>query len=274
MRDHVQSGIPTVAAHGCFWLLALLFLLAAGPAHAGSVFKCVDARGAIAFQATPCAVDARQTAMEVQEQPLIDPNVPSFAPADCRSLLPHARMRALAAMHARNERLPDVRARTHKRSHTNAAPPTARCSIGIRVVRVRFRATASRDSEPISRTQIRTAADAVRAEAHGAPCGSPRKRFRATKPAARSTRPQPRVATGTRATNRCRRTSTIQAATPAVVFDRPQIVSAIRLREVVRFGEDARRVASTCGCLRNSSASCISHSRNAMKPACSRERCG
>lgn len=51
---------------------ALLWLLIAGGASAGTVYKCVNAGGALAFQATPCAAEDAQTAVEIREQPLID----------------------------------------------------------------------------------------------------------------------------------------------------------------------------------------------------------
>ncbi|MBS0433065.1 MAG: DUF4124 domain-containing protein [Proteobacteria bacterium] len=59
---------------------AVLLLVAAHGARAASVFKCVDAHGAIAFQATPCNEGARQASVEIHEQPLIDPDAPVRAP--------------------------------------------------------------------------------------------------------------------------------------------------------------------------------------------------
>jgi len=51
---------------------ALLVLLVAGATHAGDVYQCVDAKGALAFQATPCAAHSGQTVMRIREQPLMD----------------------------------------------------------------------------------------------------------------------------------------------------------------------------------------------------------
>lgn len=55
---------------------ALLCLLIAGEAGAGAIYKCVNAGGALAFQATPCAAEDTQTAVEIREQPLIDAEAP------------------------------------------------------------------------------------------------------------------------------------------------------------------------------------------------------
>jgi hypothetical protein len=62
--------------------LGAVLLLITGSATAGTIFKCVDASGAIAFQAVPCGGHGRQTAMQVRAQPLIDANAqaPRFAP--------------------------------------------------------------------------------------------------------------------------------------------------------------------------------------------------
>ena len=86
---------------------AVLLLVAAHGARAASVFKCVDAHGAIAFQATPCATSARQTTVDVREQPLIDPNATGFVPASSKSSAAHARVRAhgnVRAEHAATRR--------------------------------------------------------------------------------------------------------------------------------------------------------------------------
>lgn len=58
----------------CWPLLVLL--LAAFSAHAESVYRCVDAHGATAFQATPCGARARQAEVELRQQPLIDADAP------------------------------------------------------------------------------------------------------------------------------------------------------------------------------------------------------
>jgi len=75
-----SSGIAIVATERAHRLLAAtLLLLAAHGVQAASVFKCVDTRGAVAFQALPCAAPAVQTALNVSEQPLIDPNAPAYS---------------------------------------------------------------------------------------------------------------------------------------------------------------------------------------------------
>ena len=62
----------TLRQGGCACALLCLFVVARA-SLAVPVFKCTDARGRIAFQAEPCAVHAKQTAIEIREQPLIDP---------------------------------------------------------------------------------------------------------------------------------------------------------------------------------------------------------
>lgn len=69
----------------------LLLLLAACGAHAESVYRCGDAPGAVAFQATPCAEQTRQTVMAIRQQPLIDPGAPVavMAPAGIHAGMAH-----------------------------------------------------------------------------------------------------------------------------------------------------------------------------------------
>lgn len=66
--------------------MALLWLAAAS-AHAAPIYKCIDARGAIAFQDTPCATHVRQAEISAVGQPLIDAAaLPSAAaPSPARS---------------------------------------------------------------------------------------------------------------------------------------------------------------------------------------------
>jgi hypothetical protein len=61
------------------WPAAILLLLAAEGAHAASVFRCVDARGLVAYQASPCAAGARQSSIELRSQPLIDASALRYA---------------------------------------------------------------------------------------------------------------------------------------------------------------------------------------------------
>lgn len=53
------------------WVWAVLLWLAAGCAHAASVYRCIDARDTVAYQDTPCAETARQKKIDVQPLPII-----------------------------------------------------------------------------------------------------------------------------------------------------------------------------------------------------------
>jgi hypothetical protein len=48
---------------------ALIALIAAASAHATSVYKCVDAKGAISFQDHPCAANTRQQTLTLPDPP-------------------------------------------------------------------------------------------------------------------------------------------------------------------------------------------------------------
>lgn len=62
----------------CSGLAALPWLLCVSAgACAGAVYRCVDAHGQVAFQANACPARMRQTAVEIREQPLIDPGAPA-----------------------------------------------------------------------------------------------------------------------------------------------------------------------------------------------------
>jgi len=60
-------------------LAALPWLLCvpAGACAGAAVYRCVDAHGRVAFQANACPAQMRQTAVEIREQPLIDPGAPA-----------------------------------------------------------------------------------------------------------------------------------------------------------------------------------------------------
>ena len=60
-------------------LVALPWLLCvpAGACAGAAVYRCVDAHGRVAFQANACPAQMRQTAVEIREQPLIDPDAPA-----------------------------------------------------------------------------------------------------------------------------------------------------------------------------------------------------
>lgn len=64
-RSNLRHGVRACA-------LLCLFVVARA-SLAAPVFRCTDAHGRIAFQAEPCAVHAEQAAIEIREQPLIDP---------------------------------------------------------------------------------------------------------------------------------------------------------------------------------------------------------
>lgn len=107
--DHEQSRFTTAArvAIGCAALsaarrpiLALLLLGMAVGAHAGSMYRCTDAHGQLAYQDTPCAARASQRKIDVQPLPTIgDPG--------------EAAARARAAAHDRATR----RARRPRATH-------------------------------------------------------------------------------------------------------------------------------------------------------------
>lgn len=50
------------------WAWAGLLWLASGGSHAASVYRCVDAHDAIAYQDTPCAETARQKKIDVSRR--------------------------------------------------------------------------------------------------------------------------------------------------------------------------------------------------------------
>ncbi|HEX7370979.1 MAG TPA: DUF4124 domain-containing protein, partial [Rhodanobacteraceae bacterium] len=50
---------------------ALLLCGIVGSAHAASVYRCVDAQGRLAFQDTPCTVQADGSEVDLHPQPLI-----------------------------------------------------------------------------------------------------------------------------------------------------------------------------------------------------------
>lgn len=72
---------PGPGIRGGARIAALLSLLIAGTASADTIYRCVDASGAVAFQAVPCAAHDAQTAMQVRGQPLIDGEAPDSPPA-------------------------------------------------------------------------------------------------------------------------------------------------------------------------------------------------
>lgn len=49
----------------------MLWVLAAGAAHAASVYRCVDAHGRLSFQDTPCPAHTQQSRIHLSPQPLI-----------------------------------------------------------------------------------------------------------------------------------------------------------------------------------------------------------
>lgn len=87
----------------------LLLLCVAACARAGVAYKCVDAHGQVAFQANACPAQARQTALKLRGQPLIDPDAPA-APTRTTG-------RGIDAAH---------RIRGHARPHHASGPTRAR----------------------------------------------------------------------------------------------------------------------------------------------------
>lgn len=89
LRGHVPSkswSRPRLAHAAC---AALLWTCMAS-AHAASVYRCVDARGHLAFQDVPCAVHAHQRKIDLLPLPVIgDPA--EVAAAERRTEAAHAR---------------------------------------------------------------------------------------------------------------------------------------------------------------------------------------
>ncbi len=72
----------------------LALLVFATGLHAGPVYKCLDAHGAVAFQDTPCAARSAQAKLDVTGQPLIDPDAPSAVSLARKGRTTAARSRA------------------------------------------------------------------------------------------------------------------------------------------------------------------------------------
>jgi hypothetical protein len=62
--------------------LALIALAAAGTVHATTVYKCVDARGAVSFQDHPCAASTKQQTIRMPDPPPPPPPAPVETVAD------------------------------------------------------------------------------------------------------------------------------------------------------------------------------------------------
>jgi hypothetical protein len=60
------------------WLVILLLLAFAGGVRAGSVYKCEDSRGGIAYQDLPCAETQRERLLELEPAPAYQPS-PQYA---------------------------------------------------------------------------------------------------------------------------------------------------------------------------------------------------
>lgn len=71
--QRVDVGGSESSISRCLALLicGILLCLSATAAHAVSVYKCVDARGHLAYRDTPCAAQARQRKIELQPLPTI-----------------------------------------------------------------------------------------------------------------------------------------------------------------------------------------------------------
>jgi hypothetical protein len=89
----MRSEFGSAGASRRLAVVTLLFV--AHGVTAGTVFKCVDAHGTIAFQTLPCAGHTMQTELTLREQPLIDPDASSdAAEVSRRPLDKHARKRS------------------------------------------------------------------------------------------------------------------------------------------------------------------------------------
>ena len=60
------------------WLLLLILLLLCNGVHAATAYKCMDASGAVAFQAVPCAESQHATAIDLAPSPAAAPS-PHYA---------------------------------------------------------------------------------------------------------------------------------------------------------------------------------------------------
>lgn len=71
----VQCWSQRTPHHACDLLIRagclLLLWMCAASAHAGSVYRCTDAQGHLAFQDTPCTVQAGESEIDLRPQPLI-----------------------------------------------------------------------------------------------------------------------------------------------------------------------------------------------------------
>jgi len=77
------------------WLVVLLLLVLANGVRAGSVYKCLDGGGAVAYQDLPCAADRQERRIELDPAPAYAPS-PQYA-------LERAPMRALPGRSKRAE---------------------------------------------------------------------------------------------------------------------------------------------------------------------------
>jgi len=74
-NPYIASGR---SMHWYEWLAGLFLLGLAFGVRAGSVYKCVDASGATAFQDRPCAIAQRQSEVEIAPAPALAPS-PQYA---------------------------------------------------------------------------------------------------------------------------------------------------------------------------------------------------
>ena len=101
-----QHGDATSKSRDGIWLAkaacAMLSLACIASAHAASIYKCVDARGHLAFQDIPCAGQAQQRKLDVQPLPTIG-NAAEVAAAEHRRDAAHDRYasRPARSMHQR-----------------------------------------------------------------------------------------------------------------------------------------------------------------------------
>ncbi|HEX5354412.1 MAG TPA: DUF4124 domain-containing protein [Rhodanobacteraceae bacterium] len=82
----------------------MLWALAAGGAHAASVYRCVDAHGHLSYQDTACPARAQQSKIDLHPQPLIGaPGGAATRPVSTTRHHGHARSRRRSA-HTRHAR--------------------------------------------------------------------------------------------------------------------------------------------------------------------------
>lgn len=112
MKAGTGPGFTTCSGAGrSTWCVGALFAISlcavSVVAQAATVYKCVNAQGAVTFRDTPCIAGATQTKLAPTGQPLIDPGAPRTAPASHRTAS-HARGRSVSHTTRRRAAKPET----------------------------------------------------------------------------------------------------------------------------------------------------------------------